>query len=106
LAELTAKERDLAAKVDKLKTEKQSLTVDPDGDMSDLGLSMQRVIDKMGTMDSRATAVDAVGPGPAQATPDARDDDPIRHLAELEAHRSVDEELARMRREIEPPASP
>lgn len=109
LADLTRREQDLAAKLEAFKTQKETLAAraeagesGPGSDMTDLGLAMQRAVEKMGAMGTRADAVEAVGhAGPAELRPGAPAEDPIRRLAELEAHRSVDDQLARMRAELE-----
>jgi phage shock protein A len=112
LKDLSAREQDLTAKLDVFRTQKEAIAAqatadaaeaagDPSRDMTDLGLAMQRAVEKVGTMGSRADAVEAVGAGPAQARAGAPAEDPIRRLAELEAERSVDEQLARMKRELD-----
>lgn len=112
LKELTAREQALTAKLEAFRTQKESLAADataktaesasdPSPGMTDLGLAMQRAVEKMGSMGSRADAVEALGQGPARARAGAPAEDPIRRLAELETARSVDEQLARMRRELE-----
>lgn len=104
LAELTRREQDVSAKFERLRTQKEA-AVEPVGgprsDMADLGLAMERAVDKMTSMGRRADAVEAVENAPARARLDAPREDPIRRLAELEAERSVDDQLDRMRRELE-----
>lgn len=101
LAGLTKREQDVSAKFERLRTEKVAAIEPPSSDMTDLGLAMERAVDKMSSMGARADAVERAGDGPARARLDAPEQDPIRRLAELEAERSVDEELDRMRRELE-----
>jgi phage shock protein A len=112
MQELTKRERDISAKLEDFKTKKESLaaeataeraeaTASPSGDMTDLGLAMERAVDKLSSMGDRAAKVEAAGDGPARARTDAPAEDPIRRLAELETARSVDDQLNRMRRELE-----
>jgi phage shock protein A len=104
LAGLTKREQDVSAKFERLRTQKEA-AVEPVGgpqsDMTDLGLAMERAVEKMGAMGARADAVERASDGPARARLEAPAEDPVRRLAELEAERSVDEELNRMRRELE-----
>ena len=101
LAGLTKREQDVSAKFERLRTEKAAAVETPSSDMTDLGLAMERAVDKMSSMGDRAARVEAAGDGPARARTDAPAEDPIRRLAELEAERSVDDQLNRMRRELE-----
>ncbi len=108
LAGLTKREQDVSAKFERLRSEQAAAVETPGNDMTDLGLAMERAVDKMSSMGDRAARVEAAGDGPARARTDAPAEDPIRRLAELEAERSVDDQLNRMRRELEsgdvPPA--
>ena len=101
LAGLTKREQDVSAKFERLRTEQTAAVEPPSNDMTDLGLAMERAVDKMSSMNDRASRVEAAGDGPARARTDAPAEDPIRRLAELEAERSVDDQLNRMRRELE-----
>jgi phage shock protein A len=79
------------------------------GDMADVGLAMQRAIDKTEGMRARADAVqeleaagsfdDLTAIGPPQ-------DDIDRQLAQLGAGSAVDADLARLKAEISPPHAP
>ncbi|HZE04975.1 MAG TPA: PspA/IM30 family protein [Solirubrobacteraceae bacterium] len=74
-------------------------------DMADVGLAMQRALDKTEDMKARASAVeelqsagtfeDLTALGPAQ-------DDVDRQLAQIGAARAVDEEFARLKAELTP----
>lgn len=112
LQELTTREKDITAKLEDFRTQKESLAAQDTArrsevaggagrDMTDLGLAMERAVDKISVMGDRAARVEAAGDGPARARADASPEDPIRRLAELEADRSVDAQLDRMRRELE-----
>ena len=101
LAGLTKREQDVSAKFERMRTQKEAALEPPSSDMTDLGLAMERAVEKMGAMGARADAVERASDGPARARLEAPAEDPVRRLAELEAERSVDEELNRMRRELE-----
>ena len=79
------------------------------GDMADVGLAVQRAIDKTESMRARANAVeeleaagtfdDMMAIGPPQ-------DDIDRQLAQLGAGSAVDADLARLKAELSPPQAP
>ncbi len=76
-------------------------------EMADVGLAMQRAVDKTEQMKARA---DAVGELEASGTfedltqlGDGGDDDIDRQLKELSSGAAVDDELAKMKAELGPP---
>ncbi len=78
-------------------------------DMADVGLAMQRAIDKTETMRARANAVqelEAAGTFEDLAAIGPPQDDIDRALAQLGAGNAVDADLARLKAELGPPTAP
>jgi len=121
--QLVQQEQALAAKVEAFRTQKevmkaqysaaeaqvkiQEATSGLSGEMSDVGMAIQRAQDKTDQMKARAAAVEelvATGAIDDLSAPGTNDLD--RQIAALTASSQVDTELARLRGEIEAPAAP
>jgi phage shock protein A len=79
------------------------------GDMADVGLAMQRAVDKTETMRARANAVqelEAAGTFDDLASIGPPQDDIDRALAQLGAGSTVDADLARLKAELNPTPAP
>ena len=119
--QMTASEQKLRAKIEQFRSKKEVIKAQYSAaeaqvriseaatgigqDMADVGLAMQRALDKTEDMKARASAVeelqsagtfeDLTALGPAQ-------DDVDRQLAQIGAARAVDEEFARLKAELTP----
>ena len=120
--QLVQQEQALAAKVEAFRTQKevmkaqysaaeaqvkiQEATTGLSGEMSDVGMAIQRAQDKTEQMKARAAAVEelvATGAIDDLSAPGTNDLD--RQIAALTASSQVDTELARLRGELEAPAA-
>jgi phage shock protein A len=78
-------------------------------EMADVGMAMQRAVDKTENMRARANAMDeleAAGAFDDQLSLSAGQDDLDRQLSELTSQSAVDDDLARLKAELGPSSAP
>jgi phage shock protein A len=122
---LTDSERKLRAKIEAFRTKKEVIKAQYSAaeaqvriseaatgvgeQMADVGLAMQRAVDKTENMRARASAVEeleAAGTFDDITQLGAGKDDNDRQLEQLSSSSQVDDELAKMKAELGPPAAP
>ena len=74
--------------------------------MADVGLAVQRAKDKTEQMQARASAIDELTTSGALADLTSSGDDIDRQLSQISQGSQVDDELAKMKSELEPGAAP
>src|SRR5881275_3030937 len=122
---LTESEKQLRAKIEAFRTKKEVIKAQYSAaeaqvriseaatgvgeQMADVGLAMQRAVDKTENMKARADAVqelEAAGTFDDLTAIGSGDDDIDRQLKELSSSSAVDDELAKMKAELGPGATP